>query len=157
MKKKNVKTEQVLAAWNVLNGAKYGKLEDADKIKVWKATRALRPIAERFDEDSKDAAQKMKPMEDYDERLTKAQEYERLVKVPEFDASKLPMGAAEYAEFIEVFKKYQKLVGETVREFAQKEVEVAVEPLSEEAFGKLMASNDWTLAQVDAVSEVLVV
>ena len=155
MKKKSLKTEKVLQAWNVLREAKYGKLDDADKIRVWKATRTLKPIAEQFDDDSKDAAERMKPTDDYDERLTKAQEYERMVKVPDFDAEKLPMGPSEYAEFIDVFKRYQKLVGETIKEFAQKEVEVNIDPLSEDAFGRLMASNDWTMAQVDAVGEIL--
>ena len=58
---KKVKTEQVLGAFNVLNTAKYAKMDDADKIKVWKIARALKPIATKFDEDSKDAAEKLKP------------------------------------------------------------------------------------------------
>ena len=155
MKKLTLTTEKALAAYNVLSSAKYSKLDDADKIKVWKITRKLKPIAEKFDEDSKDAAEKMKPSEDFDENLAKAQEYERTIKQPDFDASKLPIGAAEYAKFIEEFKAYQKLVNDSISGFAKKEVEVEIDTLSEDAFGKLMASNDWNMAQVVALDGIV--
>lgn len=153
--KKTLTTEQVLAAWNVLQAAKYAKLDDADKVKVWKVTRVLKPIATKFDEDSKDAAEKMRPTEDFNERLAKAQEYERIIKTPNFDAQTLPMGAAEYGAFIDEFKKYNRLVADTVQEFAQKEVELELETISEDAFGKLMASNDWNMGQVTALDGIL--
>ena len=155
MKKLTLTTEKVLAAFNVLSSAKYGKLDDADKIKVWKITRKLKPVAEKFDEDSKDAAEKMKPSEDFDERLAKAQEYERTIKQTDFDASKLPMGAAEYGKFIEEFKAYKKLVDDTIRDFAKKDVEVEIETISEDAFVKLMVSNDWNMAQVVAIDGIV--
>lgn len=154
---KKIKTSEILAAYNVLNSAKYGSMEDADKIKVWKITRALKPIATKFDEDSKDAAEKMKPKDkDFDEKLQKAQEYERKVRDSKTDAKDLPMGAAEYEAFIEKFKEYNKLVGKAVEDFANKEVKVSFEPLNDDAFGKLMASNEWTMGQAVALSEIIV-
>ena len=153
---KKIKTSEILAAYNVLNTAKYGSMEDADKIKVWKITRALKPIATKFDEDSKDAAEKMKPKDkDFDETLQKAQEYERIIRDPKADTKKLPMGAAEYDAFIEKFKEYNKLVGKAVEDFANKEVKVSFEPLNDDAFGKLMASNEWTMGQAVALSEII--
>ena len=145
--KKTMKTSVVLDAFNVLNTAKYTKLDDADKIKVWKIARAMKPIATKFEEDNKDAAEKMKP-EGFDEKLQNAQEYERVVKNPNEDASNLKMGAAEYEKFISELKSYNKLVGDAVKEYAEKECEISFEPLSEDAFGKLMASNEWTMEQV---------
>ena len=154
--KKSIKTSEILATYNVLNSAKYGSMEDADKIKVWKITRALKPIATKFDEDSKDAAEKMKPKDkDFDETLQKAQEYERIIRDPKADTKKLPMGAAEYDAFIEKFKEYNKLVGKAVEEFANKEVKVSFEPLNDDAFGKLMSSNEWTMGQAVALSEII--
>lgn len=147
MKKITIKTEDALKAYNVLATAKYSKLEDADKIKVWKTVRGLKPVAEKFEEDSRDAAERLKPEGDYNERLAKAQEYERLVKQADFAPENLPIGAAEYAAFVEEFKSYNKLVNDAVREFAEKEADVDIDPISEDAFGKLMASNDWTMAQ----------
>jgi hypothetical protein len=154
--KKLIKTSEILTAFNVLNSAKYGSMEDADKIKVWKITRVLKPIATKFDEDSKDAAEKMKPKDkDYDDTLQKAQEYERKIRDSKTNAKDLPMGAAEYDAFIEKFKEYNKLVGKAVEEFANKEVKVELEPLNDDAFGKLMASNEWTMGQAVALSEII--
>ena len=155
--KKTSKTSEILAAYNVLNTAKYGSMEDADKIKVWKITRALKPIATKFDEDSKDAAEKMKPKDkDFDEKLQKAQKYERMIRDNKANMEKLPMGSAEYEAFIEKFKEYNKLVGKAVEDFANKEVKVSFEPLNDDAFGRLMASNEWTMGQAVALSEIIV-
>ena len=152
---RKVKTEMLLAVFNVLNTAKYGKLDDADKIKVWKIARQMKPIATKFEEETKDAAEKMKPGEEFDEQLQKAQQYEVEIRKPDCDAEKLPMGAAEYQAFITEFKKYQKLVNDAVKEFADKEVELEFEPVSEEVFGKLMASNDWTMDQVTTLGDMI--
>jgi hypothetical protein len=152
---RKVKTEKVLGAFNVLNTAKYAKMDDADKIKVWKIARALKPIATKFDEDSKDAAEKLKP-EGFDDDLRKAQEYERVIKDKEADASKLEMGAAEYGEFIKKLKEMNKLVADALKEFANKEVDIDFEPISEDAFTKLMASNDWTMEQAVMIGELIV-
>jgi hypothetical protein len=157
MTQKKMKTEDVLKAYQVISTAKYGKLDDADKIKVWKIARAMKPIAEKFREDSEDAQEKMKPTEDFDQQLMKAQEYEREIHKTDFDATKLPMGAAEYGKFVEEFKAYQKLVNETIKEFAEKEVTVEFEPLTEEAFGCLMSSNNWKMEQAMTVSELIIV
>lgn len=155
--KKTIKTSDILNAYNVLKLAKYGSMEDADKIKVWKIARALKPIATKFDDDSKDAAEKLKPEIDggFDEVLGKAQEYERMVRDSKADMTKLPMGAAEYDAFITKFKEYNKLVGKAVEEFANAENEIEFEPLSEDAFGKLIASNDWTVGQVEVLGDIV--
>lgn len=154
--KKTIKTSDILNAYNVLKMAKYSAMEDADKIKAWKIARALKPIATKFDDDSKDAAEKLKPdIKDFDELLPKAQEYENLLRT-NGDMSKSPIGAAEYDAFIKEFKKYNELVGKAVEEFATKEVELSFEPLSEDAICKLMASNtDWKMSQVMAISDIV--
>lgn len=151
--KKTVKTSEILAVYNIISSAKYGKLSDEDKVKVWKITRKLKPIATKFDDDSKDAAEKMKPTEDFSERLEKAQEYERLrsEKQPTIDI----MTTADYKKFVEELKKYNKLVGDAVKEFADKEVELEFCAINEEAFGKLMASNEWTMGQVSVLGDFI--
>ena len=149
-------TAKLLDAYRIISTAKYGKLEDADKIKVWKMARAMKPIATQFDDDSKDAADKLKPTEDFSERLQYAQEFETAQKDPNYDAGKLKMGAAEYQEFLKEFREYNKLVGDAVKEFADKEVELELEGISEEVFGKLMASNDWTMEQAVLLSDVII-
>lgn len=154
--KVKIETQKVLVLHRILASAKYGKLDDADKVKVWKIARKLKPVADKFEDDSKDAAEKMKPTDDFAERLQKAQDYERLVKDQNADAQKLPMGPSEYGDFIKEFQEYNRLVGDAVKEFAEKEVEIDFEPVSEETFGKLMASNEWTMDQAVQLGEFLV-
>ena len=156
MTKKTFKTEKVLAAYRMLGSAKYGKLADDDKIKVLKICIALKPIATKYDEDSKDAAEKLKPSEDYDERLAQAQEYERVSRDKNADASQLKMGAAEFNEFIKEMNHYQDLISKALKDEMEKDVEVEFEPIGEDAMLKLMNSNDWTMAGAMAVSEVAV-
>lgn len=154
--KQGIKTEKVLNAYRVISSAKYSKLDDADKIKVWKIARALKPVADKFDEAQKDAAEKLKPCEDFADRIQKAQEYERVIKEKDFDASKLPMGAAEYLKFLKELGDYNKLVSDAIKELAEKKVEVEFEPLSEDSFGKLMNSNDWTMEQAVEIGILIV-
>jgi hypothetical protein len=151
--KKVLKTEQVMEAFNILNAATYKKLDDADKVKLWKIARALKPVAKQFEEDSKDAAEKLKP-ENLDAQLEKARDYEAKKQKGDDD---LPMTDAEYQAFIhEVWTPFNTLVAKAVREFADKEVEIDFEPLSEEAFGKLMASNDWTISKADVIGNLII-
>ena len=156
MTKKTFKTEKVLAAYRLLGSAKYGKLADEDKIKVLKICIALKPIATKYDEDSKDVAEKLKPSEDYDERLAEAQEYERVSRDKDADASQLKMGPAEFNEFVKEMNHYQDLISKALKDEMEKEVEVEFEPITEDALLKLMNSNDWTIAGAMAVSEVAV-
>lgn len=156
MTKKTFKTVNVLAAYRLLGSAKYGKLADDDKIKVLKICIALKPIATKYDEDLKDVAEKLKPSEDYDDRLAEAQEYERVSRDKDADASQLKMGAAEFNEFIKTMNHYQDLIGKALKDEMEKDVEVEFEPITEDALLKLMNSNEWTMAEVMAVSEVAV-
>lgn len=155
MEKLTIKTEKVLAAYRVISTAKYSKMDDGDKIKVWKIARILKPVADKFEDDSKDAAEKFKPSEDFDERLANAQEYERMRRDENADMTKAKMGAAEYGKFVGEFNAYKKLMDDAVKEFAEKDVEVEFEKLSEEAFGKLMASNEWTMEQAMVLGDII--
>ena len=152
--KKELTTEKVLVAYRILGPAKYDKMSDEDKVKVWKIARQMKPIATQFEEESKDASEKLKPGDDFVERLQKAQEYERKVKEGDTDG-KLPMAPKEYQEFMKEFQKFQGLVDKAIREFAKKMVSLDFEPLTEEAFGKLMASNSWTSDQTIELGDIL--
>ena len=158
MKELTTKTESLYGAYVVLSQAKYGKLSDEEKIKVWKIARAMKPMAAKFEEDSKDASEKLKP-EDYpnfDEDLQKANEYREKMRQKDLDATTLPMGPAEYKQFMDRFSKYQKTVSDALKEYAEKEVTIKFEPITEETFGKLMASNEWQMNQVVAIGEIIV-
>lgn len=153
--KKVMKTEDVLKLFNIISIAKYSKMDDSDKIKVWKIARKTKPVATKFEEDTKDAAEKFKAdFKDFDARLQKAQEYER-AKQQGKDTAEI-MRDADYNDFIKDFKDYQNLVNKAIKEFADVEVEVDFETITEDAFGKLMASNEWNMEQTMALGELIV-
>lgn len=150
--KNTIKTDKVLSAYRVLNTAKYSKMDDKDKIKVWKIARTLKPVATQFEDDSEDAAKKFKPQDykNFEQDLQKAQDYEQKKGIG------CDMTAEEYQKFIAVFKAYNEQVNNALREFGDKEVELEFEGLSEDAFGKLMASNEWTMEQVMEIGMLIV-
>lgn len=155
--KKNVtkKTGEIAALYGVLSNAKYTNLEDADKIRLWKIARVMKPVATQFEEDKQSAAKDLAPYETFGEDVEKAQAYEAAVKKPDCDATKLPMGAAEYERVIEEIKKYNNLVFEATKEYGEKEVEIEFEPLTEDAFVKLMSGNDWSIGVASEIGDLI--
>lgn len=126
MKKVNIKTEKLHALYTLMGAAKYSKMSDADKIRAWKIARRMKPVATAFEEESRDAAEKLRPTDDFNERLRKAQHYEQ---------HRDGMSEEEYKTFLNEFQHYNKLVADAVSEIAARPVELDFEPLGEEAFG----------------------
>ena len=155
MKKVTLKTNDILNAFNVISTAKYTKLDDADKVKVWKIARALKPVADKFNDDRDDAAKTHLPTEDFEERRQKAQQYQMMLSDKNADMTQAPMSPSQFWKFYEDNAKYNKLVEDCLSDVGKKEVEVEFEPLSEEAFGKLMSSNDWVMEQARALGDII--
>lgn len=145
-----VKTEKVMRMYQILNASKYTKLDDSDKVKVWKIARLLKPVATQFEDDTKDAAEKMKPYEAFGDDLQKAQEYERL------NGTGTQMNIKEYKKFMVAFKAYNEQVSKALKEFSDKEIELEFDTISEEAFAKMMASNEWTVDQSVEIGNFIV-
>lgn len=143
-----IKVNDVKNLYNILKGAKYSKLDDSDKIKVWKITRVLKPITEQLDEDIKDATTSLVPYENFFVDYQKAQAYEK-------NKENSKMSDEEYKAFIVEFIKYNKLINDTIKDLSEKEIEVSFDPLDEQGFSKLMASNDWTLEQVMQLETII--
>lgn len=147
---KKIKVSEVIAVSQILDSAKYTELEKADKSKLLRLTLAFKDVTDKFNEDTKTVAEKIKKSDfkDYDEHLSKVQEYERLQQT-KGDMSKAPIGAAEHDKFMnEEYIPFNELVNETMKPYAEKEISLDVELLSESAFDGLMSSNDWTIGQV---------
>jgi len=154
MKNVKIKTEKVLAVYNILKDASYQKMTDDDKIKLWKVARLLKPTATKFEDDCNDASKKLKS-EGFDERLEKAKDYELKKRQGDTD---LPLTEVEYMTFINgEWAKFNRLIADAIKEFADEEVELEFEPLTEEAFACLMSSNNWKMDQAMTVSELIIV
>lgn len=155
--KKKVKVSMISNVFNIIGNARYGKLNDEEKIKVWRISRVLQPIANKFKEDNDEAAKKLKPTDkDFDEKAGKMFQFENMMRSGNCKPEDLPMGIAEHNEFVEKkWNPYNKLVADAVKEFGEKEVEIEFEPLSDEALSKLMGSNEWTFAVVNVIADVI--
>jgi hypothetical protein len=150
---KKTKAENVAQVYNILNAAKYSKLNDDERIALWKITRALKPVATKLKDDIQDAAQHMKPSDDFDQRLATARQYEQAQRDgKEFDK----LRKEDYDAFIHEWRNYSKLVDTAVNEFADEDVEINIEPITEETLSRLMASNEsWTMEKAVIVSDMI--
>lgn len=135
--KKTIKADNVISAYRILNNAKLGKMEDAEKFALIKAVRQLKKVGTDFDDFLKDAQEKLKP-ENFEAIAGKVQNKEELT--PE-EAAKL--------------NKYNADVTTCVKDELDKDVELTFAPLSEEAIGRLIASNDFAVAEILTVTDVI--
>lgn len=134
-----IKVNDVKNLYNILKNAKYSKLDDADKIKVWKITRVLKPIVDKYNEDIKDATESLIPYDGFITDYQKAQAYEK---------TKEGMTEEEYRKFLVEWANYNKLINTTAKDLSEKEIKLEFDRLDEQGFSKLMSSNDWTMEQV---------
>lgn len=148
---KTINTEKALQAYRMLNTAKYSALTNEDKIKIFRITRALKPIAEAYEDACKDAVDRMK-FDNFNEELSKAREYEQEQKAGTETKS---LTDEEYRAIIEKLINYNNLVTGAKKELGSKEETIDVPLMSEDSFATLMSANDWTIEQAILVSDVV--
>ncbi len=142
-----MKTINIVTAYRTINAAKLTKMDDADKYRVIKAIREMKPIAEQFDSFVSDARERLKP-EDFDAMQKKAVKWQK-------EGEQTTLTMEERIAINRFFTDYNKRVEECVKEEAEKEVSPEYGRLSEEAFEKLIGSNDWTVKEIMEVEDVL--
>lgn len=146
-----MKTRKIAEAYNVLVNAKISKCEDSEKVAVWKVCHAIKKVAEDYQEACKDATSKLNDIEDYENKMQKALEYESK------KGENCEMKAEEYKAFVAEYDRVRKLVDSAVKELGDADVTLDVEGISEDAFGRLLASNpDWEMKQIEVVSDVII-
>lgn len=129
------KTETILAIYNVLKDAKLTKMEDSDKYAIIKILRRLRPITEDFEAFKKDASERLKP-ENWLDIVAKVQQWRR-------EGENTTLTEDERRSINLAIVNYEREVQECISEELNWEVDIDIPVLTEEAFEKLMASNDW--------------
>lgn len=144
---KKVNTEKIVSAYNVLVDAKITKMDDADKFKVIKALKELKAVATDFEDFRTDARKKLEG-EGHEEMIRKAQQWQA-------EGEKTTLTEEERVAVNKYLVGYNSKVAECVAEEAGKEHELDFEALTEDAFVKLLGSNDWTARQIMEVEEVL--
>lgn len=143
-----MKTINIVSAYRTINVAKLSKMEDADKYKVIKAIREMKPIAEQFDSFVSDARERLKP-EDFDAMQKQAVKWQE-------EGENTTLTMEERVRLNRYFEDYNKKVEECVREESEKEHELKFCRLSEDAFCKFLGSNDWDVKTIVQLEGVLV-
>lgn len=130
-------TNDIVTAYRLVNTAKLAKMEDAEKFALIKIVRQLKKVGTDFDDFLKDAQERLKP-EKFDEIVGKLQSKEDLT-----------------TEEQNALNKYNKNVQDCLKDELEKEVELDFEPLSEEAIGRFISSNDFSVSDILIIEDVV--
>lgn len=150
-----MKTTQIANVYKLINPAKLTKMDDADKFKVIKAIRAIKPIAISFEESIKDAQERLKD-EQYPVMEQRANKWNEKYGNKKIERSDVPEeDLTELEEINAYFAAYRKLVEDFIKEEADKEYELTFDKLSEDAFAKFIASNDFDVKTIIGLQDVL--
>lgn len=135
-----MKVKEISGLFNILSKANLSKMDDADKYIVIKMLRKLRPIAEKFETDKKDAYERLRPdnWKEVSEAANKWREENDSRALSEDEVS------------------YILRVNECLADEKEREEDVDLPKLSEEAFQKLMAGNEWNNLLAMELSEMIV-
>lgn len=140
-------TEKAVLAFRILYGdshlggknpgARISKMKDGDKFNIVRIMKELKPVAADYDDYIKDAAERLKP--------------EGVEAVQAKIQQKAPLSPDEQT----VWAKYNSDVEKCLQEELAKEIEFSFAPLSEEGFKGLLDSNDFTMAEIMALYDVI--
>lgn len=135
------KVKEVVSAYKVLGDAKVVKLDEAEVIKVVKARKAMRPIADDYEAFLKDCQEKFKP-EGWDEIKKKLQQWQQ-------EGENTTLTEAERIELNKAVIGYQKKIDAALKDELKREVELNIEPLKEESATKMLVENGWEVRVLD--------
>ena len=138
-----MKVKKIVAAYKVLGEAKVTKLEESEVIKIIKARKVMRPIAEEFEAILKDAQEKFKP-ECWDYVQEKLAQWQQ-------EGEKTTLSEEEIIAINKTLSGYQSAIDKAVKSELDKEIEIEIEKLSDGSDIKLMSANDWTPNQLDLI------
>lgn len=145
-----MKTIDAVKAYKALQSATLTGVDYPDNMKILKAMRAFRPIAENYDKDLEEGRKAFQDSS-FEEMREKAMQHTKAVQSGSKDGF-LP--AEEIAELNRYFGAYEMSCNALNRELDEKEVSVNTEPISEEAFGKFSASNNFKGEDLLLLSDV---
>ncbi len=134
---KTAKTNDIVAAFRLINPAKLSKMESAERFPLILAIRQLKKVATDFDDFLKDVQERLKP-EAFDAIAAKVQSQKELSKA-ESDA----------------WTKYQKDIQDCLHDELEKQVDLDFKPLSEDAIAHFIDSNDFSAGDIILILDIL--
>ena len=142
-----MKVKTIVEAYKLLGNAKSNNLDDADKGKILKARKSMRPIADEFEAFLKDAQEMFKP-EGWEETLKKLAQWQQ-------EGEKTTLTEEERIAINKALIGYQSAIDKAVKTELDKDVEIEIEKLSAGSDIKLISANDWTPNQLDLIDVLL--
>lgn len=130
-------TDQIVTAFRLINKAKLSKMEDAEKFAFIKSVREMKKVNADFEDFLRLTQEKLRP-DNFEEISSKMQ-------------SGTELSASETA----IVDKYNRDVSECIKEELDKEIELTYERMSEDAFGRFVASNDFSVSEIIAIEDVI--
>lgn len=142
-----VTVRQIISVYKILGDAKVSKLEESDIIKIVKSRKAMRHIVEDYEAFLKDVKEKFKP-ENWDELQTKIQQWQK-------EGEDTTISKSERILINKTVIDYTNKINSAVEEELNKEVEIAINTLTEDTITKLLVDNDWEVKTLDELEIML--
>lgn len=141
--KKTFKTDTITVAYIILKNASVAKMKSEEKFAVIKAMRVLKPVATVYQDMIADTREKLKP--------------ENAAELETMEQRGLDSLSAEERErYDRCTSAYKAEVDKALNEEAQKEVEIDIEPISDEALGRFADSNEnMLIGNLMTIAEVI--
>lgn len=136
-----MKLKEIVNTYKLLGEAKVMNLTEEEVLLIVIARKKMRKLVMEYEEYLKDIQDKLKP-DDFDEMVTKAQNWDNLSK-------------KEQTQLGIKLKEYEAKVNNMVKDELEKEIELQLEPLPEECLAKLIKMNGWAMNKVDELSAIL--
>ena len=142
-----MKLKEVVTAYKVLGEAKVSKLSEKEVIKVVKARKAMRAIAEDYEAFLKDCQEKFKP-EDWEDVQGKLQQWQQ-------EGENTTLTEEERIAINKSIFSYQSSIDKAVKDELEKEIELSIEKLDDETPSKLLLENAWEVKKLDEIEILL--
>lgn len=137
----------IIEVYKALKEAKLTKMESKEKFAVIRIMRAVKPVAEEWDAFLSTVDEKLRG-EGHEEMVAKIQQWQK-------EGEQTTLTEEERREVNAYIMRYNKERSELLSSELAKEVEVKFEPLTEEAFERLIDSNDMTVEVLGLLSEAI--
>lgn len=148
-----MKTSDYLNVAELLKKAKVSKMEDKDKMKLIKAVRFIMKITKEYEELVNDTKERLKD-ERFDEMLSRAESFNEKRKDNKDSLTNEEL--KELNELNSYFNGYNNEISNVLKDEYEKEITADYERLSDDAFSKFIASNDFTVEEMCNLENVLV-
>ena len=141
------KIKQIIEAYKLLGEAKVTKLEESEVIKIVKARKAMRPIADEFEAFLQDCQDKFKPG-NWDSIQSDLQQWQK-------EGEKTTLSEERRIEINKAIIGYQGSIDKAMKDELDKEVELNIETLKEDSATKMLVENGWEIGKLDLIEILL--